>query len=60
MRQQSQCTLGRPSGKARSIKRSYRRCVAFPMPEVALPRHLFADILRLFAELRQPSVVSSP
>jgi hypothetical protein len=29
-------------------------CVAFQMAEVAIPRNLFADILRLIAELRPP------
>jgi adenylate cyclase len=30
------------------------RYVAFQMAEVAVPRHLFVDILRLIAELRPP------
>jgi hypothetical protein len=30
------------------------RYVAFQMAEVAISRHLFADILRLIAELRPP------
>jgi hypothetical protein len=29
------------------------------MAEVAIPRSLFADILRLIAELRPPSVMST-
>ena len=33
---------------------SHGRCVAFQMAEVAIPRNLFADILRLIAELRPP------
>ena len=33
---------------------SHGRYVAFQMAEVAIPRHLFADILRLIAELRPP------
>jgi hypothetical protein len=34
------------------------RCVAFQMAEVAIPRDLFAHILRMFAELRSlPDVV---
>ena len=33
---------------------SHGRYVAFQMAEVANPRHLFADILRLIAELRPP------
>jgi hypothetical protein len=31
---------------------SHGRYVAFQMAEVAIPRQLFADILRLIAELR--------
>jgi hypothetical protein len=31
-----------------------RRYVAFQMAEVAIPRHFFADILGLIAELRPP------
>ncbi len=30
------------------------RYVAFQMAEVAIPKHLFADILRMIAELRPP------
>ena len=33
---------------------SHGRYVAFQMAEVAIPRHLFADMLRLIAELRPP------
>ena len=33
---------------------SHGRYVAFQMAGVAIPRHLFADILRLIAELRPP------
>ena len=33
---------------------SHGRYVAFQMAEVAISRHLFADILRLIAELRPP------
>jgi hypothetical protein len=33
---------------------SHGRYVAFQMAEVAIPRQLFADILRLIAELRPP------
>src|ERR1700732_4694045 len=33
---------------------SHGRYVAFQMAEVAIPRNLFADILRLIAELRPP------
>jgi hypothetical protein len=32
---------------------------AFQMAEVAVPRHLFVDILRLIAELRPPPVTST-
>jgi hypothetical protein len=35
------------------------RYVAFQMAEVAIPRNLFADILRLIAELRRPPVTST-
>ena len=37
---------------------SHGRYVAFQMAEVAIPRNLFADVLRLVAELR-PSPVTS-
>jgi hypothetical protein len=33
---------------------SHGRNVAFHMAEVAIPRNIFADILRLIAELRPP------
>ena len=33
---------------------SHGRYVAFQMAEVAIPRTLFADVLRLIAELRPP------
>ena len=33
---------------------SHGRYIAFQMAEVAIPRQLFADILRLIAELRPP------
>jgi hypothetical protein len=33
---------------------SHDRYIAFQMAEVAIPRGLFADILRLIAELRSP------
>jgi hypothetical protein len=33
---------------------SHGRYVAFQMAEVAISRHLFADILQLIAELRPP------
>jgi hypothetical protein len=35
---------------------SHGRYVAFQMAEVAIPRHLFADILRLIATLRAPPI----
>ena len=38
---------------------SHGRYVAFQMAEVAIPRTLFADILRLIAELRPPPVLST-
>jgi Transposase DDE domain group 1 len=38
---------------------SHGRYVAFQMAEVAIPRNLFADILRLIAELRSPPVTST-
>ena len=38
---------------------SHGRYVAFQMAEVAVPRHLFVDILRLIAELRPPPVTST-
>jgi hypothetical protein len=38
---------------------SHGRYVAFQMAEVAIPRDLFADILRLIAELRPPPVTST-
>ena len=33
---------------------SHRRYITFQMAEVVIPRDLFADILRLVAELRPP------
>ena len=33
---------------------THSRHVAFQMAEVAIPRNLFADILRMIAELRPP------
>jgi hypothetical protein len=35
------------------------RYIAFQMAELAISRHLFADILRLIAELRPPPVNST-
>jgi hypothetical protein len=34
---------------------SHGRYVAFLMAEVAIPKNLFADILRMIAELRPPT-----
>jgi hypothetical protein len=33
---------------------SHGRYIAFQMAEVAIPRHMFADILQLIATLRAP------
>ena len=38
---------------------SHGRYIAFQMAEVAISRHLFADILRLIAELRPPPAAAS-
>ena len=38
---------------------SHGRYVAFQMAEVAIPGNLFADILRMIAELRPPPVAST-
>ncbi len=38
---------------------SHGRYVAFQMAEVAIPRNLFADILRMIAELRPPPITST-
>ena len=38
---------------------SHGRYVAFQMAEVDIPRHLFADILQLIAELRPPPITST-
>lgn len=38
---------------------SYGRYVAFQMAEVAIPRNLFGDILRMIADLRPPPVTST-
>jgi Transposase DDE domain group 1 len=37
---------------------SHARCVAFQVAEVTIPRNLFADILRMIAELRPPPLAS--
>jgi hypothetical protein len=38
---------------------SHARYIAFQMAEVAIPRDLFAEILQLIAELRQPPIAST-
>jgi hypothetical protein len=38
---------------------SHGRYVAFQMAEVVIPRNLFADILRMIAELRPPPITST-
>ena len=38
---------------------THGRYVAFQMAEVAIPRDLFADILRMIAELRPPPLAST-
>ena len=38
---------------------SHGRYVAFQMAEVAIPRNLFAEILRMIAELRPPPLAST-
>jgi hypothetical protein len=38
---------------------THGRYVAFQLAEVAIPRNLFADILRMIAELRSPPVTST-
>ncbi len=37
---------------------SHSRYVAFQMAEVAITRNLFAEILRLIAQLRPPTITS--
>ena len=37
----------------------HARCVAFQMTEVSIPRKLFADIVRMIAELRPPPITST-
>ena len=37
----------------------HARYVSFQMAEVAIPRNLFAEILRMIAELRSPPVTST-
>jgi len=38
---------------------SHARCIAFQIAEVAIPRDLFSDILRMIAELRPPPIAST-
>jgi hypothetical protein len=38
---------------------SHARNVAFQMAEVAVPKNLFAEILRMIADLRPPPVTST-
>jgi hypothetical protein len=38
---------------------SHGRYVAFQMAEIAIPKNLFAEILRLIAELRPPLAAST-
>jgi hypothetical protein len=37
----------------------HARYVSFQMAEVAIPRNVFADILRMIAELRPPPITST-
>jgi len=37
----------------------HARYVAFRMAEVAIPRNMFADILRMIGDLRPPPVAST-
>jgi hypothetical protein len=51
-----------PQGKADQDRREDRQpwsLCRFQMAEVAIPRTLFADVLRLIAELRPPPVTST-
>jgi hypothetical protein len=58
-------SLSSPEGEAEKLIKigpkvvGHVRCVTFQMAEVAIPRNLSADILRLIAELRPPPVVST-
>jgi hypothetical protein len=52
----------KPEGKADQDRRGDREprpYVAFQMAEIAIPRNLFAEILRLIAELRPPLAAST-
>jgi len=56
------CTKATLKGKLIKIGAkgvSHGRYVAFQMAEVAIPRNLFADILRMIAELRPPPAAST-
>jgi hypothetical protein len=46
-----------PVGMARAC--GHGRYVAFQMAEIDIPRNLFADMLRMLAELRSPPVTST-
>ena len=48
-------TRARSSGTVRA----HARYLAFQMAEVAVPRTLFAEILRMIAELRPPPIKST-
>ncbi|MCZ8102905.1 MAG: hypothetical protein O9972_34050 [Burkholderiales bacterium] len=50
-------TASAPSAQMTEI--SHGRYVAFQMAEVAIPRNLFADILRMIADLRPTPVRST-
>ncbi len=52
-------TLGEKLIKIGAEVVSHGRYVAFQMAEVAIPRNLFADILRLISELRPPPAASA-
>jgi hypothetical protein len=58
-RRRRRSRIGRTSLREKLIKIgarivSHGRYVAFQMAEVAVPRMLFADILRMIADLRSP------
>ena len=50
----SMTTLREKLNKVGANAVSHARYVGFQMAEVAIPRKLFADILRMIAELRPP------
>ena len=59
LRQWSMTTLTEKLIKIGAKVVSHGRYVAFQMAEVAIPRNLFADILRMIAELRPPPLAST-